>query len=115
MPLLTSFGVVFVGYWLAGRAKRRKWIADNQKEEYRRVLAGLNRLNMLLINQQVTGMLDLQELKRAMEETSLALNTSLFITGFLEETRVAGDVLDARDNWAMAVALMNTKRNTGRP
>ena len=85
LPLLASFGVVFVGYWLTGRAKRREWIADNQKEEYRKVLAGLNRLNMLLVTQHVTGVIDPQELKRVMEETSLAFNTSLFITDFLEK------------------------------
>ena len=95
LPLFTSFGVVFVGYWLTGRARRREWIADNQKEEYRKVLAGLNRINMLLAERDLTGTMDRQEVKRVMEETSIAFNTSLFITDFLEESKVAGKVQDA--------------------
>jgi hypothetical protein len=95
LPLLTAFSVVFVGSWLTGRAKRREWIADNQKEEYRKVLASLTRLNMILVDRHFTGTMDLQETKRAMEETSLAFNTSLFISDFLAETKVGGDVLDA--------------------
>jgi hypothetical protein len=95
LPLFASLIVVFVGSWLTGRAKRREWIADNQKEEYRKVLAGLNHLNMFLIQSKAGISLDMQEMKHAMEETSIAFNTSLFITDFLERSQVAGNVLDA--------------------
>jgi hypothetical protein len=86
---------ILIGHFLVRSWQRSQWLADNQKEEYRRVLAGLNRLNMALVQQDVDGNLDPQEIKQAMEETSVAFNTSLFITDFLEKSEVAGDVLNA--------------------
>jgi len=86
---------ILIGHYLGRSWQRRQWLADNRKEEYRRVLAGLNRLNMSLAERYCSRNLDAQEIKQAMEETSIALNTSLFITDFLEESQVAGAVLDA--------------------
>lgn len=86
---------ILIGHYLVRSWQRRQWLADNQKEEYRRVLAGLNRLNMALIELHCYGNVDAQEIKQAMEESTIALNTSLFITDFLEESKVAGDVLAA--------------------
>ena len=86
---------IFIGHWLTKRWQREQWIADNQKEEYRRVLAGLNRLNMVLAQQHFDGNVDAQEIKQATEEITIAFNTSLFITDFLEKSKVAGDVLEA--------------------
>ncbi|HTA21927.1 MAG TPA: hypothetical protein VK763_00215 [Terriglobales bacterium] len=85
---------IFIGHWLTKRWQREQWIADNQKEEYRRLLAGLNRLNVILVQEHFNGNLDAQEIKNAAEEVTEALNTSLFITDFLTKTKVAGDVLD---------------------
>lgn len=64
LPVFTSFGVLIVGARLTRSAKRREWIADNQKEEYRRLLAALNRLNMAISEEHVQGTSsqDLQEL-----------------------------------------------------
>jgi hypothetical protein len=86
---------IFIGHWLTKCWQREQWIADNQKEEYRRVLAGLNRLNMVLAQQHLDRNVDEQEIKQATEEITIALNTSLFITDFLEESKVADDVLKA--------------------
>ena len=86
---------ILIGHYLVRSWQRRQWLADNQKEEYRRVLAGLNRLNMALVEQYCNGNVDAQEIKQAMEESTIALNTSLFITDFLEGSQVAGDVLAA--------------------
>ena len=86
---------ILIGHYLVRSWQRRQWLADNQKEEYRRVLAGLNRLNMALVEQYCNGNVDAQEIKQAMEESTIALNTSLFITDFLEGSKVAGDVLAA--------------------
>jgi hypothetical protein len=80
---------IVIGHYLTRSWQRSQWIADNRKEEYRKVLSGLNRLNMLLVKQHLNGHVDVGEIKPAMEEVSVALNTSLFITDFL-----AGDVLD---------------------
>ena len=86
---------ILIGHYLGRSWQRRQWLADNRKEEYRRVLAGFNRLNMSLAERYRSGNPNAQEIKQAMEETSIALNTSLFITDFLEESQVAGAVLDA--------------------
>jgi len=83
---------ILIGHYLVRSWQRRQWLAYNQKEEYRKVLAGLNRLNMVLVDQSYR---DAQEIKKATEEITIALNTSLFITDFLEKSKVAGDVLDA--------------------
>ena len=68
---------------------------QSQKEEYRKLLAGLNRLNMVLIQDHTNQNVGTQEIKDAMEEISMALNTSLFIFDFLEGSKVVDDVLQA--------------------
>src|SRR5712692_8308724 len=73
---------ILIGHYLVRSWQRRQWLADNQKEEYRRVLAGLNRLNMVLAQQHSNRNVDAQETKQAMEEINVALNTSLFIADF---------------------------------
>jgi hypothetical protein len=83
---------VIVGAWLTGRSHRREWIADNQKDEYRKLLVGLNRLNMTLL---LGVPIDRQEMTLAMEEITVALNTSLFIDDFLKKSGVMRDILDA--------------------
>jgi hypothetical protein len=102
------------GQELAKRWQKEHWITDNEKEEYRRVLASLNRLNMVLAQQHCGAPVDAQELKRAMEEITTALNTSLFIADFLEKTKIAGHILDAAKKLGQGGALMTTKRNTGK-
>jgi hypothetical protein len=86
---------ILIGHHLVKSWQRRQWLADNQKEEYRRVLAGLNRVNMALSQQYCYGNVDAQEIKQALEELTIALNTTLFIREFLEESKVAGNVLAA--------------------
>lgn len=86
---------ILIGHYLVRSWQRRQWIADNQKEEYRKVLAGLNRLNLLLAQQHYGENVDAQEIKQAQEEITIALNTSLFIADFLEKSKVVGDVFNA--------------------
>jgi hypothetical protein len=86
---------IFVGHWLTKRWQREQWIADNQRDEYRKLLAGLNRLNMTLSSGHVHGTENPEELQRAMEDISVASNTSLFITDFLAESNVLGNILMA--------------------
>jgi hypothetical protein len=90
-PLL---GIV-VGHYLTRSWQRRQWLADNRKDEYRKLLAGLNRLNMVLILDHTNQSVGVQEIKDAMEEITIALNTSLFIVDFLEGSKVVDDVLQA--------------------
>jgi hypothetical protein len=86
---------ILVGHYLTRSWQRRQWIADNQKEEYRKLLSGLNRLNMVLILDHTNHNVGIQDIKEAMEEITIALNTSLFIVDFLERSKVADDVLEA--------------------
>jgi|HubBroStandDraft_1064217.scaffolds.fasta_scaffold337023_2 hypothetical protein len=93
-PVFTSFGVLIAGASLAHRARHREWIADNQKEEYRKLLSALNRLNLALIDKhtQRNSSQDPQALIGALSE---AINTSLFITEFLKKSQVLRDILAA--------------------
>ena len=50
---------------------------------------------MVLTQQYCNGNVAAQEVKQATEEITVAFNTSLFITDFLEKSKVAGDVLNA--------------------
>jgi hypothetical protein len=86
---------ILIGHYLGKSWQRRQWIADNQKEEYRRLLRALNGLNVKLVQEHCNGIVNEQEIKEAAEEITEALNTSLFITEFLTKSKVAGDVLDA--------------------
>jgi hypothetical protein len=88
---------ILVGHYLTRSWERRQWIADNQKEEYKKLLGGFNRLNMSISTYQVMGIGSLPDLKQAMEEISIAANTSLFITEFLEKTKVIGDLHEASE------------------
>jgi hypothetical protein len=92
LPVLTSFGVLVVGAWLTHGARRREWIADNQKEEYRGLLRALNRLNMAVSEEQVQGKTS-QDLHQLLREASDAANTSLFIHEFLKYTNVLGQIV----------------------
>jgi hypothetical protein len=93
-----AYGRHFHWAFLSRGWERRRWLADNRKEEHRRVLAGLNRINMVLVEQHCTGNINTEKLNQATEESSIALNTSLFIADFLEESQVVGDVLAAVRN-----------------
>lgn len=86
---------ILVGHYLTASWQRKQWIADNQKDEYRRVLAGLNRLNVLLTQAHTHRTVDVQKLMAAMEEVTLASNTCLFTNEFFEESKALGDVLEA--------------------
>jgi hypothetical protein len=86
---------ILAGHYLTRSWQRRQWLADNRKDEYRKLLAGLNRLNMVLVLDHTNQNVGVQEIKDAMEEITIALNTSLFIVDFLEESKVVGDVLEA--------------------
>jgi hypothetical protein len=96
VPIGPLMGIV-VGHYLTRSWQHRQWIADNQKEEYKNLLGGFNRLNMAISMYQVTGTGSLADLKLAMGEISSAANTTLFITEFLETTKVIGDLLDASE------------------
>lgn len=60
-------------------------------------LGGFNRLNMAITTHHVMNLGSLPDLKQAMEEISLAANTSLFITEFLEKTKVIGELHNASE------------------
>jgi len=85
---------ILMGHYLVRSWERKRWLADNRKEEYRRVLAGLNKVNMLMIDLH-GGVPNLQAIKEAMDESSLALSTCLFINDFLEKSKAAGQVVQA--------------------
>src|SRR5579864_9309939 len=85
---------ILIGHYLARSWQREQRSSDNQKDEYKSVLASLNRLNMMLIEQHSNGGFDVQKIKPLMEEVTVALNTSLFIMDFLVESKAADDVLD---------------------
>jgi len=95
LPVFTSFGVLILGSWLTVRARRREWIADNRKEEYRKVLASLNRINMIMISLHTGGVanLDQNELQEAVRESTEAVNTCLFINDFMEKSQVLARVI----------------------
>lgn len=86
---------IVIGHYLTRSWQREQRIADNEKEEFRNLLAALNRLNMVLLDRHSDGRLDLEELKPLMAAITSAINTSLFIADFLGESNVASDVLDA--------------------
>jgi hypothetical protein len=86
---------IVIGHTLVRSWERRRWLADNQKEEYRKVLGGLSRLNMALSDHHVLGIDNANEVKLAMEDATQALNTCLFTAGFFAESGVASDVLVA--------------------
>jgi len=93
-PIGPIVGIGF-GHWLIRSWERKRWIADNRKEEYRRILAGLTKVNTLLLHHYKTGELNEQALGEAMDESALAFNSCLFITDFLHESQVMDDVLQA--------------------
>lgn len=86
---------ILIGHRLTRSWQRTQRIADNQKEEYRKLLEALNGLNMALCDQHSEGRLDLEALKPLMAEITNVINTSLFIADFLGDSKVASDVLDA--------------------
>jgi len=86
---------IVIGHLLVRSWERRRWLADNTKEEYRRVLSAVEKLNGIMTERHVWGLLDQQELKETTEEIQMAVNPCLFIRDFLEKSKVIDDILVA--------------------
>jgi hypothetical protein len=84
---------IFIGAYLTRRWQRQQWIADNKKQEFKDLLAAMTRVNTLLVN--YGGMpspdVDTSEAQRLV----LVSETCLFISDFLEKSKVIGDFLEA--------------------
>src|SRR4249920_2709756 len=81
---------ILIGHYLTRSWQRTQWIADNQKEEYRRLLTALHRLNLLIADgKPLMG----QDVNQAVDEVTEAVNTSLFIYDFLEESKLMGKLI----------------------
>jgi|ERR1700733_1051519 len=97
---LTMWGVIgpivglLTGHYLSTSAQRKRWIADNQKDEYRKLLAALTKINVALLDLH-TGNGDLETLNDGMSEFSQATNTCLFISEFLEKSKVLDEIKQA--------------------
>ena len=85
---------ILSAHYLTRSWQRTQWIADNQKEEYRKLLAALTKINVALLDLH-SGSGDLQTLNDGMNEFSQATNTCLFITDFLEKSKVLADIKEA--------------------
>ena len=83
-----------VGHYLSASSERRRWIADNEKEEYRKLLGALAKINVALLELRSEGE-DLQDLNNGMNEFSQATNTCLFINDFLEKSKVLEEIKQA--------------------
>src|SRR5580693_7186980 len=79
------------GHYLSASSERRRWIADNEKEEYRKLLGALAKINVALLDFH-SGNGDLQNLNNGLNEFSQATNTCLFINDFLEKSKVLGEI-----------------------
>jgi len=86
---------ILIAHYLLRSWQRRQWLADNRKEEYRKLLAALNRVNMALVNLHCFQIANEKELDEATKEITVATNTSLFINDFLRKSQVLGMVLEA--------------------
>jgi hypothetical protein len=95
LPIVASFAILFIGSWLTVGARRREWLADNQKAEYQRVLAAMNHLHMVIMSHLVGNILIASDITEVINETIAATNDCIFIYDFLERTRVVGDIIDA--------------------
>lgn len=93
-PPFPLWVTVFLTIWAAVGPLAR-WLADNRKIEFRRVLAALNKINILMIELHNSGIGNPLAVKEAMDQSTEALNTSLFINDFLEHSQVAGDIVNA--------------------
>jgi hypothetical protein len=82
---------ILIGHVLLTSWERKRWLADNRKDEYRRVLIALNKLNILMVDWH-DGNGPLEPIKAAMDEFVTALNTSLFVHEFFERTKVVNSI-----------------------
>lgn len=97
---LTIWGVVgpivglLAGHFLSASTEHKRWIADNRKDEYRKLLGALAKVNVELLDLH-SGSGNLETLDNGMNEFSQATNTCLFITDFLEKSKVLDDIKQA--------------------
>jgi hypothetical protein len=88
--LIGPLAGILMGHYMVRSWERRRWLADNQKEEYRRVLTALNGMNHLVLTHHNTGTGNDQEVNESLNETTLAFNTCIFTMEFLRESQVMG-------------------------
>ncbi|MFL6305449.1 MAG: hypothetical protein ACJ72H_18115 [Candidatus Sulfotelmatobacter sp.] len=93
--LIGPLAGILIGHYMVRSWERRRWLADNQKEEYRRVLTALNRMNNLVLVHHNSGKANHEELTESLNETTLAFNTCIFTMEFLRESQVMGGVMEA--------------------
>jgi hypothetical protein len=85
---------VLAGHYLSASSERKRWIADNQKEEYRRLLAALSKINIALCELRTSDG-TMEALSEGLSDFSEASNTCLFINEFLESSGVLGEIRQA--------------------
>jgi hypothetical protein len=97
---LTIWGVVGpmagvgFGHYLSASSERKRWIADNEKDEYRKLLAALTKVNLALCSLR-SGHENLQPIYEALSEFSQACGTCLFVNDFLEKSKLGGEIHEA--------------------
>lgn len=79
---------IAIGHYLVRSWERKRWLADNRKEEYRRVLAAVNKLNEFMIDYHATHYIDNEAFKQAIKDTQMAVNTSLFTSDIHDDVLI---------------------------
>jgi len=90
LPVVSGFVGILLGSFLTRRARRREWIAENQKNEYKELLAAITDVHLIVIK-TFTANAPLNDLEQAISKLTRVVNSCLFITSFLEETKVPDD------------------------
>jgi hypothetical protein len=84
---------IFIGAYLTRRWQRQQWIADNKKREFKDLLSAMTQVNTLLV--KYGGVPSSGTETTEAEHLVLVSETCLFISDFLEESKVIGDLLQA--------------------
>ncbi|MGB8064678.1 MAG: hypothetical protein WCF26_22520 [Candidatus Sulfotelmatobacter sp.] len=84
---------IFVGAYLARRWQRQQWIADNKKQEFKDLLGAMTRVNTLLVRYGGVPSPGTETIEA--EQLVLVSETCLFISDFLEKSKVIGDLVQA--------------------
>jgi hypothetical protein len=93
---------IFIGAYLTRRWQRQQWIADNKKQEFKDLLSAMTQVNTLLV--KYGGVPSPGTETNEAEHLVLVSESCLFISDFLENSQVIGDLLQA-------LRMLESKRN----
>ena len=82
---------LLAGHFLSASSERKRWIADNEKEEYRKLLATFTNVNIAMLDVP-GGKANLSVIHAALSEVSRACGTFIFIDDFLRKSKVVGEL-----------------------